>query len=78
MTTRADVLRELDKVADTLDAAVLHHTKFNEANAALHMNDKVFYSPLTGALVAARESLDLLRAHVVVLFPDESENGGPG
>lgn len=44
---RSDLVRELTKTADTLSWAEKYLTRENEANAALHMNDRVFYSPLT-------------------------------
>ncbi len=54
----ADAKRELDKVRHTLTHVESHLVKANESNAALHMNDKVFYSPLTGAVHEAIVSLD--------------------
>lgn len=59
--TRDDMLRELDKIADGLHWAVKHHMLDNESNAALHCNPKVFYGPLTGRLVDAQDSVQLLR-----------------
>jgi len=56
-----DMLRELDKIGDALHWAVKHHMRDNESNAALHCNEKVFYSPLTGRLVDAEDSVQLLR-----------------
>ena len=70
MTARADLIRELDKIGDTIGQAVAYLSKVNEANAALHLNDKVFYSPLTAALVAAGESVGVLRRNL-----DDGDDG---
>lgn len=59
-----DVLRELAKVEAALAAAEEHLTKQNEANAALHMSERVLYSPLTVAVVNARESAKRIRTHL--------------
>lgn len=66
MTQASDVHRELAKIEDTLAWAIRHHEKTNEANAALHLNEKVFPSPLTIALGNARTSVELVR----VMLPD--------
>ncbi len=63
-TADSDVLRELTKVETALEAAEKHLTTQNEANAALHMSDRVLYSPLTVAVVNARESAKRVRAHL--------------
>ncbi|MFC4334065.1 hypothetical protein [Salininema proteolyticum] len=60
----ADVLRELAKVEAALAAAEEHLTKQNEANAALHLSERVLYSPLTVAVVNARESATKIRTHL--------------
>ena len=59
-----DALRELAKVEDALASAEEHLTKQNEANAALHMSGRVLYSPLTVAVVNARESAKKIRTHL--------------
>jgi hypothetical protein len=64
LTEAADVLRELTKVETALAAAGEHLTKQNEANAALHMSGRVLYSPLTVAVVNARESVKKIRTHL--------------
>jgi hypothetical protein len=64
LTEAADVLRELTKVETALAAAEEHLTKQNEANAALHMSGRVLYSPLTVAVVNARESANKIRTHL--------------
>jgi len=51
-----DVLRETEKVLAALLAAEKHLTHFNEMNAALHLSDRVLYSPLTTVVIAAVES----------------------
>jgi hypothetical protein len=53
-----DLIRELRKAVDTLTWAEKYLTSENEANAALHMNTKVFYSPLTTQIHHARGSLE--------------------
>lgn len=55
---RSDLLRELAKVSDTLQWAEKYLTRENEANAALHMNERVFYSPLTSQVHEATLSVD--------------------
>lgn len=57
----ADALRELAKIEAALAAAETHLTKQNEANAALHMSERVLYSPLTVAVINARESAKKVR-----------------
>lgn len=59
-----DILRELSKIEAALAAAEEHLTKQNEANAALHMSERVLYSPLTVAVVNARESAKRVREHL--------------
>lgn len=55
-----DRLRHYDKIAHALHAAEKYLTTMNESNAALHLADKVFYSPLTVAVHDAVESINLL------------------
>lgn len=55
-----DMLRELEKIQDALRWAVRHHALANESNAALHCNEKVFYSPLTTRLLEAQASAQML------------------
>lgn len=62
--TPDDAQRELDKIADTLAWAEQHLSRNNEANAALHCNDRVMYSPLTSRVVEARRSVEMLTAAV--------------
>ena len=57
-----DRLRHYDKIAHALNAAEKYLTLMNESNAALHLSDKVFYSPLATAVHDAIESLKLLAA----------------
>ena len=54
---RSDLLRELTKIQDTLTWTEKYLTRENEANAALHMNERVFYSPLTTQVHEAALSL---------------------
>lgn len=61
---RIDALRELTKIEDALAWAERHFEKVSEANAALHCNDRVMYSPLAGKISAALSSVELVRARV--------------
>lgn len=54
---RADLIRELAKIDNTLDWTEKHLTLTNESYAALHVNEKVFYSPLTTQVHEASLSL---------------------
>ncbi len=56
--TGADLVRELGKIREALTWAEQHLTHVDEANAALHCNPRVFYSPLTGAVHEAWQSLN--------------------
>lgn len=62
--TKNDILRELEKLEDTLGYAELYFQYTSEANAALHCNPKVFYSPLSGQVSAGLKSIELIRARV--------------
>lgn len=55
----ADHLRHLAKAEQALNWTEKHLTLTNEANAALHLSDKVFYSPLTSAVHDALEGVRL-------------------
>ncbi len=55
-----DLIRELTKILDTLAWAEKHLAFQNEANAALHLNERVFYSPLTTQVHNAYESVERL------------------
>jgi hypothetical protein len=55
--TKEDVARELNKIEEALRWAEEHFIKQSEANAALHMNNRVLYSPIAVAVTNARESL---------------------
>lgn len=58
-----DMVRELDKIHTALEHAGNHLSKQNEANASLHLSNKVLYSPLTVAVLNAAESATRLREH---------------
>ena len=53
-----DLLRELLKIQEALTWTEKYLTRENEANAALHLNERVFYSPLTTQVHDAAISLD--------------------
>lgn len=55
---QADLIRELEKAHEALHWAEKHLCASNEANAALHCNERVFYSPLTTQVHNARESME--------------------
>jgi len=59
-----DALRELAKVEEALASAEQHLSKRDESNAAGHMSERVLYSPLTVAVVNARESAKKIRTHL--------------
>lgn len=52
-----DLIRELEKAHDALKWTEMYLTRENEANAALHLNMRVFYSPLTTQVHEAQKSL---------------------
>jgi hypothetical protein len=54
---RNDLLRELIKAQEALTWTEKYLTRENEANAALHLNERVFYSPLTTQVHDAVASL---------------------
>lgn len=62
--TPEDFLRELAKALEALTWAEKYLTLENEANAALHLNPRVFYSPLTTQVHNARESLERVLAEL--------------
>lgn len=51
--------RHLEKAENALAYTEKHLTLTNEANAALHLSDKVFYSPLTSAVHDALDGVRL-------------------
>lgn len=62
--TTDDLARELGKAIEALTWAEKYLTRENESNAALHCNDRVFYSPLTTQVHEARESLERVLVQV--------------
>lgn len=60
------------KISQTLDRVTEYLQTQSEANAALHMSDKVMYPPLTSAAGVANKSLSDL---IVRLYDEEGENG---
>lgn len=61
---RDDALRQLDKLASVLTAAVNHHVQRDTSNAHLHMSAQVLKSPLTVALERSLDDLTQLRNRV--------------
>ena len=68
---RADLVRELGKIEEALKWTEKHLCSANESNAALHCNERVFYSPLTTQVHEARESVVRLLAELTET-PDEA------
>lgn len=54
--TEADLIRELEKAETALLACVRHFNAAAEANAALHMSERVIPNPLAAATEAAARS----------------------
>lgn len=54
----ADLRRELAKSAEALNAAEKYLRLYAEHNAALHLGDRVMYSPLHGKVAAAAFSAE--------------------
>jgi hypothetical protein len=72
---KPDLIRELEKVFHTLDSVVDYLETQNEANAKLHMSDKVMYSPLTSAAGVANKTLSDLIVRLYDEYEKEIENG---
>lgn len=52
-----DLIRELEKIQETLEQITSYLELTSEANAALHMSSKVMYPPLTSAAGLASGNL---------------------
>jgi len=52
------MVRELEKILDVVEQALVYHSKTSEANAALHRSSKVMYTPLASALSISANSLN--------------------
>jgi hypothetical protein len=52
-------ISDLQKIADVLDTACVHHEARDASNAALHMS-QIRHSPLTSALLAERDRVNAL------------------
>lgn len=72
---KADLIRELEKIFHTLDSVVDYLETQNEANAKLHMSDKVMYSPLTSAAGLANKALSGLIMRLYDEYEKEIDNG---
>ena len=70
-----DLIRELEKIFHTLDSVVDYLETQNEANAKLHMSDKVMYSPLTSAAGLANKNLSALIMRLYDEYEKEIEDG---
>lgn len=70
-----DLIRELEKIFHTLDSVVDYLQTQNEANAKLHMSDKVMYSPLTSAAGLANTNLSNL---IMRLYDEYEKEIGDG
>ncbi len=65
---KEDLIRELNKIHDVFDKVVEYLQTQSEANAHMHMSDKVMYPPLTAAAILATNNFDGLISRL------ESEN----
>jgi hypothetical protein len=72
---KPDLIRELEKIFHTLDSIVDYLETQNEANAKLHMSDKVMYSPLTSAAGLANTNLSNLIMRLYDDYEKETEDG---
>lgn len=72
---KPDLIRELEKIFHTLDSVVDYLETQNEANAKLHMSDKVMYSPLTSAAGLANKALSGLIMRLYDEYEKEIEDG---
>jgi len=52
-----DLIRELEKVEGVFEKVTKYLQIQSEANAGLHMSDKVMYPPLTSATALANQAL---------------------
>jgi hypothetical protein len=55
--TIADLRRELEKALETLQACAVHLARHAEMNAALHVSDRVMYSPLYAKVEATMSGI---------------------
>jgi hypothetical protein len=72
---KADLIRELEKIFHTLGNVVDYLETQNEANAKLHMSDRVMYSPLTSAAGVANKALSGLIMRLSDEYEKEIDNG---
>ena len=55
--TNADLIRQLEKIRDTVEVADQHFSAEAKMNAALHMNPNVRSAPLAVAVATALDDL---------------------
>ncbi|XAO35205.1 hypothetical protein SEA_FRANCOB_5 [Streptomyces phage Francob] len=72
---KADLIRELQKIFDVLDSVVDYLETQSEANAKLHMSEKVMYPPLTSAAGLANTNLSNLIMRLYDEYEKEIDNG---
>lgn len=60
MRDPADLLRQLQKIADTMEVVEDHFSAEARMNAALHMATSVRPAPLAAAVITARDDLNAL------------------
>lgn len=68
--TNIDLIRQLEKILDTVETTNKHFQAEAEMNAALHMNPTVRPAPLAVAVATARDDLTQL---IVDLTNKENE-----
>lgn len=72
---KADLIRELEEIQETLEDMTTYLEMTSEANAKLHMSDKVMYSPLTSAAGLANTNLSNLIMRLYDEYEKEIDNG---
>jgi hypothetical protein len=70
VTQLEDLMRELDKIQDTLNMCLLNLGKQSESWAALHCNSNVMYSPLYSRVGAALNDVTALRFQLEACFAE--------
>ncbi len=59
-----DLIRHLEKCEHALEWTENYLARTNEANAALHLADRVFFSPLTSEVHGALEGIRIALADI--------------
>jgi len=59
-----DILRELEKIRETLGFVNEYLSKQNESNAALHLSTRTMYSPLTAKVQVTQQIVEQLYGRI--------------